>query len=113
MADSDHPEDFSTSETAMSAGEDRTSDERSSAARKPFFVKTSVTGIVEQVTSWRKEQALARVTTLAEQAERTYFELGGLLAQIQKNKWYRPEVSFACYVAKNLPVSYRQALHYI
>ena len=39
--------------------------------------------------------------------------MGGLLAQIQENKWYEPEVSFACYVAKNLPVSYRQALHYI
>src|SRR4051812_2268464 len=108
MADSDHPDDYSESETAMSAGGDSSPADPHPAARKPVITRASptVSGIAEKVANCTKEEAWARVIALTEQSERTYFELGGLLAQIQKNKWYEPEGSFARYVAENLRVSY-------
>lgn len=59
-----------------------------------------ISALVQKIESLDKDVAIARVGELRELLEQTYFELGGVLCLVLKNKWYEPYMSFDTWAEK-------------
>ena len=57
--------------------------------------------LVHKIKILKKDEAIARLGTLEETHEQNFFEIGGVLSAIQKNKWFEPHASFDEWVEKN------------
>ena len=57
--------------------------------------------LVHEIENLKKDDAIARLGTLEETHEQNFFEIGGVLSAIQKNKWFEPHASFDEWVEKN------------
>jgi hypothetical protein len=50
--------------------------------------------VIHKIESMEKSEALARVGELEEVTEKSYFEIGGVLSVIQREKWFEPCAAF-------------------
>lgn len=57
--------------------------------------------LIEQIEQLPKQAAIARLDQLEEIGEETFFEIGGVLSAIRKNKWFDPFPSFEKWVKKS------------
>ena len=67
------------------------------SAAKPDLISDLVHGIE----SLEKQDAIARLIELEDAHEQTYFEIGGLLSVMQKEKWFDPFASLDEWVENN------------
>ena len=52
-----------------------------------------ISDLVHKIENLKKPDAIARLLELEDAHEKTYFEIGGVLSVMQKEKWYEPRVS--------------------
>ena len=57
--------------------------------------------LIQAIENLGKEGAFARLGQLEEVSEKTYFEIGGVLSVIRKNKWFDSYPTFEDWVTKN------------
>ena len=60
-----------------------------------------ITDLVHKIENLKKPDAIARLLELEDAHEKTYFEIGGVLSVMQKEKWYDPCASLDEWVDKN------------
>ena len=73
----------------------------------------ALSDLVHEIENLDQKHALAAIWGLAEQAEFTYFRLGGVLSVIQSNGWYKPYASFHEFVESEHGISYRKATYWV
>ena len=60
-----------------------------------------ISDLVHEIESLKKSDAIARLIELEDAHEQTYFEIGGLLSVMQKEKWFDPFTSLDEWVENN------------
>ncbi len=60
-----------------------------------------ISDLVHEIESLEKSDAIARLIKLEDAHEQTYFEIGGLLSVMQKEKWFDPFTSLDEWVENN------------
>jgi hypothetical protein len=60
-----------------------------------------ISDLVHKIENLKKPDAIARLLELEDAHEKTYFEIGGVLSVMQKEKWYDPCASLDEWVEKN------------
>ncbi len=73
----------------------------------------ALTDLVHEIENLKEKQARELVGELAEQAEVTFFRLGGVLSVVQANGWYKPFASFREFVEKEHGIHYRKATYWV
>jgi hypothetical protein len=74
---------------------------RNKTAQAVTGLADPITDLVHKIENLKKPDAIARLAALEEAQERTYFEIGGVLSVMQKEKWYDPYASLDEWVEKN------------
>lgn len=69
--------------------------------------------IVHEIETLKEKQARSLVGELSEQADVTFFRLGGVLSVILKNGWWTPYASFREFVEKEHGLHYRKATYWV
>lgn len=72
-----------------------------------------IINISHEIENLSKEGARTIVASLADQTEKTFFKLGGVLSVIQANSWFEPYGTFRDYVEKEHGLAYRRAMYWI
>lgn len=73
----------------------------------------ALSDMVSEIENLKEKDAKDLVGKLAEQAEFTYFKLGGVLSVIQVQGWFQPYASFREYVEKEHGIQYRKAMYWV
>lgn len=68
-----------------------------------------IVDLVHGIESLKKDDARARLLELEEDQEKTFFEIGGVLSAIQKNKWFDPYASLDEWVKKSTGIKRSKA----
>jgi hypothetical protein len=72
-----------------------------------------LSNVVHEIENLQEKQACELVGELAEQAEVTYFRLGGVLSRVQQNAWFKPYSSFREFVEHKHNINYRKATYWV
>lgn len=83
-----------------------------SEGKVEIIAPSAVTALVQQIENMDQATARSLVGQLANEAEFTFFKLGGVLAAIQSNSWFTPYTSFKDYVEMEVGVDYRRACYW-
>ncbi|MBY0560040.1 hypothetical protein [Hyphomicrobium sp.] len=73
----------------------------------------ALTDLVHEIETMNEKDALQAVTLLADETEKTFFKLGGVLSVIQTKGWVAGYPNFREYVEKGLGIHYRKAMYWI
>jgi hypothetical protein len=68
---------------------------------------------IHEIENLTEAEAKLLVDKLAEGAEFTFFQLGGVLSVIHNNGWFKPYASFKEYVEHEHGIKFRRAMHWI
>jgi hypothetical protein len=69
--------------------------------------------IVNTIENMKEKEAIDVIGQLAEEAEFTYFRLGGVFARVQAQGWYAPFPSFREFVEQKYGINYRRAMYWV
>jgi hypothetical protein len=69
----------------------------------------AIVDLVQGIESLKKDDALARLLELEDDQEKTFFEIGGILSTIQKQKWFDPHASLDGWVKNNTGIKRSKA----
>ena len=69
--------------------------------------------LVHEIENMKEKDAVTAVTFLTEQTGAAYIKLGGVLARVQANEWYKPYSSFQEFVTEKIGMKFRLACYYI
>lgn len=72
-----------------------------------------IADMVHEIENLKEKDARKLAAELNEQAEFTFFKLGGVLSVIQANNWFAPFASFREYVETEHGLHYRKAMYWV
>jgi hypothetical protein len=72
-----------------------------------------ISDMIHEIENLKQPDALAMVPLLAEQADLSWFRLGGVLSVIQANGWFTPFASFREFVENGQGLEYRKASYWV
>lgn len=100
-------------ETKKSGAKKTATEVSTQVAKEGEIVQDMIIDIVHEIETMNEKDARAVVATLADQTEKTFFKLGGVLSVIQANSWFQPYGTFRDYVEKEHGIQYRRAMYWI
>lgn len=104
------------SEKATTAGAKAASKEMTTvtpAATGEIVEPDALTDMIHEIENLKEKEARKLAVELNNEAEFTFFKLGGVLSVIQANNWFEPYASFREYVAQEHGLMYRKAMYLI
>ncbi len=85
----------------------------SKPVEKKTLEKTPIADAIHEVENLEKEEAIQRAFGHLDEETNFGFKLGGVLARIQKEKWFAPHDTFKKFVEEECGMSYRKAKYLI